>query len=152
MDGGKIGRRQRSAERARFGNDGRGNLAFVEGIAPLSLQHAKCMREIRIAEHPICGRRFTFDQIGSDRIGVLAENFGAVDPVVVNALAQGESLGRKVRRRLQQFLEREGSGAPEQRIPGVDGAWNRDRVDSMERHLFGESALRQIFSPSRATR
>ncbi len=61
---------------------------------------------------------------------------------MVNAFADGKSVGGKFDGRLQQFLERQCSRALEQRVPCIDGAGNDDRVNALLRHFLGVAAQR----------
>ena len=52
----------------------------------------------------------------------------------MNALADGKSFGCDIGGRLQQFLERQGSRALQQRVPCIDGARHDGRVNALLGH------------------
>ena len=55
------------------------------------------MREVGIAEHGVGRGDRAVGEIGFDGVGVVREDFGAVDPIVADALGDGKALlGQKV--------------------------------------------------------
>ena len=100
------------------------------------------MGEVRIAKYAVGLRRLAVDQVGLDRIGIRRKYLRSVDPVVVDALADAESLFRQLRRRLQaaslkvMVPARLSNTSHASTAPGNGG-----RVDAMLRHLLLEAAM-----------
>ena len=100
-----------SPEGVRLGHDRLCDFALVEGVPALPLQNSKCAGEARIAEQGVGWRRLPIQQVSIHRFGIIGQDRRAVDPIIMDAFGDAESLLGKSRGRLQRFLECHGTGS-----------------------------------------
>ena len=80
-----------AAERAGFRDDGPGDVALVESVAPFLLQQAERARHVGLSEDAVERRRVAVGQPGGSGISVALERIDGAPPLAVHPLVDGKA-------------------------------------------------------------
>ena len=132
--GGKIFQRVQAADAAQGVDHVGGDLAGVERVAAFAGDRAQRLAELRLMDHVAGDRRLAVRQQIARGVGAVLELFKAVLPVEGDARGDDVAFFGGLDRGLQQGIEPHLAVIAQDRIPGIDGAGNRDGMRRGQRH------------------